>query len=146
MSMNNTKGVRRPGPVDWGESRTKQSDEAATNINNIVRKYVKTGELSHISKEMMQYRDISGTPDLHTAMVIVANANTAFQELPAAIRKRVGHDAGNFLPFIDDPENFEECLELGLLEEADRPEAISVPTPPIPPEIPPEEPPEDGGE
>ncbi len=79
---------------------------------------------------------MSQIPDLAEAMNIVADANSLFMELPAEIRKAVGHDVGNFLPFIDDPENFDTCVEMGLLE----PKSNNVPTPPEPAEIPAEEP------
>ncbi len=119
MSMKSHNGIeRRDGPVDWGVSRTKQSQEAETNINNIIKRYTRTGQMTHISEHLGQYRDVSGLPDLHEAMNIVADAQSMFNELPAAIRKRVGHDVGNFLPFIDDPDNFDECVELGLLPPA----------------------------
>lgn len=125
---------KKEGPKDWGESRTKQSAEAETNINNILARYNKTGQLTHISQALGEYRDVSGLPDLHEAMNIVAEAQSMFQELPAAIRKRVGHDVGNFLPFVDDPENLEECIELGLLPESAKPKP--VPTAPTTPETP----------
>lgn len=105
----------REGPKDWGPSRTKQSAEPETNIKQIFSRFQATGEMTHISNALMAYRDMSDLPDLESAMNIVANANSLFAELPAHIRKRVGHDAANFLPFIDDPENLEECIELGIL-------------------------------
>lgn len=141
MSMSHNGLDPHDGPVDWGVSRTKQSQEPATNINNIVAKYMKTGQLTHISETLGQYRDVSGLPDLHEAMNLVAAAQSSFNELPAAIRKRVGHDVANFLPFIDDPANLEECVELGLLPESALPKTKTVPTPPEP-----AEPPAQGGE
>jgi len=59
-------------------------------------------------------------------MIIVADAQSMFMDLPAHIRKRVGHDVANFLPFIDDPENFDECVELGLLPPSKKPEKIEA--------------------
>ncbi len=104
------------GAARWGTvSRTKQSAEAECNINNIMDRYNKHGQLTHISANLAQYRDVSGLPDMEQAMIIVADAQSMFMDLPAHIRKRVGHNVANFLPFIDDPENFDECVELGLL-------------------------------
>lgn len=101
--------------VDWGESRTKQSAEPESNINNIMARYKKTGELTHVAESLGEYRDVSGLPDLEQAMNIVADAQSMFMELPPHIRKRVGHDVGNFLPFLDDPANKDECIALGLI-------------------------------
>lgn len=140
MSMTHKQGTPYTEPKKkWGVGRTKQSAEAETNINNIIARFKKTGQLTHISSALGAYRDLSGLPDMHAAMNIVANAQSMFEELPAAIRKRMGHDMGNFLPFIDDPKNLEECIDMGLLPESLRPkeekpkpesEAKSVPTEP----------------
>lgn len=120
---------KHDGPVDWGVSRTKQNLSEATNINKIMRRYVRDGELTHISRALGEYRDVSGLPDLHQAMNLVADAQSTFNQLPAAIRKRCGHDVGNFIPFIDDPDNLEECVELGLLPKSALPkESKIVPT------------------
>ncbi len=115
MSMNYPEDPKTEGPTDWGITRTKTSAEAECNINNIMRKHKRTGELTHISNALMSYRDVSGLPDLHEAMTIVANANSLFAELPSAIRKLCAHDAANFLPFIDDPENLAICQEHNIL-------------------------------
>ncbi len=110
MSMRGT-----PGRKEWGPSLTKQSARDECDINFIVKRFTKTGQLTHISDGLLEYRDLSGIPDLHEAMTIVADANSLFQELPAEIRKACGHDAGNFIPFIEDEENFDQCVEWGLL-------------------------------
>ncbi len=99
----------------WGPSLTKQSARDECNINVIVKRFTKTGQLTHISDGLGEYRDMSGIPDLHEAMNIVADANSLFMELPAEIRKACGHDASNFIDFIDDEENFDQCVEWGLL-------------------------------
>ncbi len=103
------------GRPEWGPSLTKQSEADACDINKIVKRFTKTGQLTHISESLGEYRDMSGIPDLHEAMTIVADANSLFQELPAEIRKACGHDASNFLPYIDKEENFDQCVEWGLL-------------------------------
>lgn len=141
MSMHHPDDPKTEGPTDWGVSLTKQSEEPATNINNIIKRYKRTGQLTHISQALGEYRDTSGIPDLAEAMNIVASANSTFAELPAEIRKLCKHDAANFLPFIDDPANFDQCVELGLFPAPEN-TAKSVPTPPEPAE----ESPVQGGE
>lgn len=130
------------GPTDWGPTRTKQSAEAESNINNIVKLYTKTGQLTHISQHLANYRDMSGIPDLHEAMNIVADANSTFQDLPAEVRKAMRHDVANFLPFIDDPENLEQCVEWGILPAPTKAEPNPGPIPPVVPD-PPADPPAD---
>lgn len=135
MSMKHNGLEPHDGPVDWGESRTKQSAEPESNINNIIARYRRTGELTHITNSLGAYRDVSGLPDLHAALTLVANAQSTFNELPAHIRKVCGHDVANFLPYIDDPDNLEEAVEFGILPKSMLPtkeEAKAVPTPPTP--------------
>lgn len=120
------------GPTDWGVSKTKQSQEAQCNINNIIKMYTVTGTLTHISEALGEYRDMTLQPkDMHECMNIVANAQSLYHELPAEVRKATGHNVANFLPYIDDPENIDKCVEMGLLPapNATR-ESKSVPTPP----------------
>lgn len=123
-----------------GVGRTKQSPAAECDINVLLRKYKQAGELSHISNHLNQYRDLTGTPDLHEAMNIVADANSEFEHLPAEVRAECGHDASNFLPWIDNPDNQDTAEKYGLLPMdlseaetssiAEMREAITVPSEP----------------
>lgn len=126
MSMNNREpGIRQE--THCGPTKTRQSQGPATNINNIIAKYKKTGELTHISTALMQFRDVSGLPSLHEAMNVVADANSTFMELPAEVRKACKHDVSNFIPYLEDPGNREEAESFGLLDPTP---AKPVPTPP----------------
>lgn len=110
MSMESTP---KRGP--WGPSLAIQSAQNECDINFIVKRFTKTGQLTHIREGLMEFRDMSGIPDLHEAMTIVADANSLFQELPAEIRAACGHDASNFIAYVDDEENHDQCVEWGLL-------------------------------
>lgn len=133
MSMNRPADYdpKHPEPKDWGPTRTVQSLANDTDINNIMKRFMKTGELTHISEALGAYRDISGIPDLHEALNIVTEAQSMFNELPGEVRALVGHDVGNFLPWIDDPDNLVEAIDHGLLPESLRPKPeVVVETPP----------------
>ena len=41
-------------------------------------------------------------------------AQDMFESLPADIRTKFGNDPGRFLDFVEDPQNEEELIELGL--------------------------------
>lgn len=118
--------------TDWGITRTKGSEASAVNINNIMKKFKTTGQLTHISANLMEYRDTSGATDLHAMMNIVADAQSDFMHMPAAIRKACNHDVGNFIPYVDNPENLEQCVAWGILPKSALPEAKPVPTAPTP--------------
>lgn len=96
-----------------GFGRTKQSFKDDTNINNILARYARTGVLEFANRHEPRYGDVIGA-DFHAAMNIVANANSMFADLPAKLRNRFDNDPGQFLDFVQDPENTAEAERLGL--------------------------------
>lgn len=85
------------------------------------------------------YGDVSDIPDLRTALGTVREAQERFQALPARLRGRFANDPALMWEFVNDPQNAEEAVTLGLLA---RNPALT-PTPPItsPSTQPPEPPP-----
>ena len=98
-----------------GDSLTKQSEADACNINNLMAKYEKTGILEHVSENPGQYLDLVAPESYHAAMTVVAEAATAFEELPSQVRKRFANEPAAFLAFAENPDNADEMVELGLL-------------------------------
>lgn len=73
--------------------------------------------------------------DYHTAMLQIAEARSAFMELPASMRLRFENDPGKLLEFLRDERNREEAESLGLINPQ------PTPAPPVKVEvIPPSEP------
>lgn len=102
--------------ADPGKSRAKQSMKDECDINNILRQYQKTGVIEHVRQNQGQYVDLPETPDYQEAMNIVIAAGEAFDGLPGSVRQRFDNNAEAFLTFMDNEENFEESVELGLRE------------------------------
>ncbi len=138
-----------------GRSRTKQSFREESEINNIMARYVKTGIVDHLTRYGGEY-GFATSVDFHSAMNVVTKADQMFLDLPAAVRRRFGGDPGDFLEFVQNPENQEEMITLGLANRkpgVER-EAVVVPveaeSAPIAPEvvapIPDVSPPEAGSE
>ena len=100
------------------KGRTRQDDMASTDINRIMAKFVKTGELPVKNREFF-FADVSGMPDFRTAMDMVHNAEEAFMELPPEVRYRFENDPAKFLDFTTDPANREELVTMGLLDAPD---------------------------
>lgn len=105
-------------PYEAGTGAAEQSHKAACDINKIVRRFQKTGAIEHQTKHEARYDDMTGT-DFHTAMNLVTNAQTMFNELPANVRKRMDNDPGKFLDFVQDPANKAEAIELGIMDGSD---------------------------
>lgn len=94
-------------------TRTKQSFKDECDINNIIKKFHKTGLIDFVNTRQPQYGDYSGF-DFQVAMDTVAKANEMFAELPAGVRKRFQNDPVEFVKFVSDANNQDEMIKLGL--------------------------------
>ncbi len=121
------------------KTRTRQSEAAGCDINQIVSKFEKTGILPIDGREAL-YEDVSHITDYRDALDRVTMAEQAFKQLPAKVRSRFHNDAAMFLDFASDPTNRNEMREMGLiepLEEQPAPPAAPEAAPPAAPEAPP---------
>lgn len=108
--------------VTPGPSMTKQSHKDDCDVNIIVARFVKTGVLPEDSR-VPQYGDVSSL-EFQEAMLVVAEAKSAFQLLPAAVRDRFKNDPAEMLAFCEDPRNRAEAASMGLMD--------PLPPPPVP--------------
>lgn len=104
-----------------GESMAKQAFKAECDVNNIMKRFERTGVMEHAAKYEGRYGDFTEVGDYQTAMQAVVEAREAFESLPAQLRARFGNDPGAFLGFIEDPENIEEARKMGLVKAAVEP-------------------------
>lgn len=117
--------VVRP-TVDCGKTMTKQYFREQTDINQIMRKYEKTGVMTFVTNRMPEFLALDDNFSFQDAMNMVIKANKVFDELPSAIRKRFQNSPHEFLEFMQDPANTQEAIELGLAEAAN--ETVQEPT------------------
>lgn len=96
---------------------TKQSFREECDINVLMKSYKKTGVLEHLARGLPSYGDFTNAEDYHTASNQVIAAQKAFDELPSEIRSRMDNDPHALLEFLEDEENREEAVSLGLLPE-----------------------------
>jgi len=141
-------------PVDWtgevldlktGESvkepsMTKQSHKEECDINNIIKQYQVTGIVAHISEKAASgaYVDLPDPLDFQQSLNLVMEAQASFDSLPSSVRSRFENDPTRFLEFMQNPENQEEMISLGLAKDTRPAPAPSQPelTPPKPVEAP----------
>lgn len=109
-----------------GLSRTKQSFKNECDVNNILKNYNKTGILPEGNPG--EYRDLDGT-DYQEYMNTIAGAQSHFNDLSSAIRKRFGNDPSQFLSFVHDDKNIAEAQNLGLLRDDYQPPEIMISPP-----------------
>lgn len=100
------------------ESRfTKQSSKDECDINIILARYTRTGELPALNEKYPQYLDVNGM-DFHAHQNVVAQAKSMFAELPSHLRDRFKNDPALFVEFTTNPNNRTELAELGLLSDS----------------------------
>ncbi len=109
---------------------TKQSFRDECNINNIMKKWKRTGVIEHMAEHPPRYGDFESVDDYQRACNMVISAQASFDALPASIRDRMHNSPARFMAFMNDPANEAEARELGLLMKAD-------PVPPVMPGDPP---------
>lgn len=108
-------GPRRRVAIEFKKpSRTHQSFKDECDINNILKRYERTGQLPELIKSNPQYGDFSEAVDYQEAINIVRHAETQFAALPAEVRDRFRNSPEKFLQFVEDPKNGPQLVEMGL--------------------------------
>lgn len=116
--------------IPTGKSMTDQSQKDKCDVNKIMAHALKTGEIPHLRESEGRFVDVSETQSFHDAMNIVAQTNSLFAEYPAELRKDFNNDPAQFLEFINNPDNYNEMVDMGLIP---APVAPSEPSPTITP-------------
>lgn len=95
-------------------SLAKQSFKNECDINNIMRKFEKDGLMDHLNTHKGEYGDFIGYQDYQTSINRVLEAQEAFLTIPAKVRYQFKNNPAEFLEFAQNPENFDQMVEMGL--------------------------------
>ncbi len=107
--------AKRPFAIyEWGHSRTKQSFKDETDINLIMARHKASGVIDHLNTHQGDYGNFIGYQDYHTSLNQILEAEDAFLTIPAKTRSIFDNDPGKFLAFVQNPDNLDEMIELGL--------------------------------
>lgn len=108
-------------------SMTKQEFKNECDINNVIKQFK-----PHHMAAMLQanlnsgaYTDLPDSYDYQQSLDLVREAERQFLTVPAKVRERFGQDPGQFLAFLNNPDNLKEARDLGLA----KPEV--APPPPV---------------
>lgn len=96
-------------------SLTQQQFAEECDVNVILKKYANTG-LVETNPLPAQYLDNSNAIDYHNALNIIIQAEDSFNSLSAELRERFHNDPAELLAFIDDKNNRQEAIDLGLVD------------------------------
>lgn len=95
-------------------SLTKQSFKEECDVNNILKKFAKTGLIEHVNRFSGDYGNYTSVQDYQTSLNQIMSANEMFESLPSKVRARFGNNPAEFLDFVGNPENIQEMISLGL--------------------------------
>ncbi len=98
--------------------RTKQSFLDECDVNFIMNKWKRTGQLPPTHDRPASYGDFSNVGDYMQAKNSMLESDQAFAALPSWMRQRFMNDPAELIAFVDAPENLEEARKLGLVEPA----------------------------
>lgn len=106
-------------------SLTVQSEKDETDINKIIAKVAKGGDLLHVNERVAKYGDFADVPSYQEALDYVSRAQGSFMAMSPQVRERFGNDPGKMILFLQDEKNYDEAVKLGLI--------VAKPTPPVEP-------------
>jgi hypothetical protein len=101
------------------------------NINNILKKYRKTGIIDHVTKARLVYGDFNQYKDAAQNLDKVAKAQQLFEQLPAELRNEFKNSIPGFFDYISQAKNFDQCVAWGIFDKpAPAPEVEAAPVEP----------------
>lgn len=102
--------------TEFSPSLTRQEFAEECDINEIMARYEATGAISHVNKAEPVYLDTTEYPGLQASMDLFREAATAFNSLPAKVRREFDNDPQKFVDFACEPGNVARMREWGLAE------------------------------
>ena len=127
MSKTNLPFVRNPynysmdlvseetGLLCQDPSLAQQHMKDECDINVIIERFGVTGQIP-TSPVSPSYGDFSGVSDYHSALNQINATMADFMALPAQLRVRFGHDPVQLLEFLENDQNRDEAIQLGLID------------------------------
>lgn len=100
-------------------SKTQQQFAKECDINYIVKQAEASGFVSHTASGAPTFGDFSDFGDatyFQSAKNYLIEAQASFDALPANVRARFANDPARLLDFVQDPDNLQEAIKLGLAE------------------------------
>lgn len=114
MISHTPRRIRRVATENTESSMTDQSFKKDCDVNTVIARFKKTGQITHLARTQGVYADLSETKDLLSSIMEVQRANDAFMTLPSQLRAKLNNSPADFIEWINDPKNDEEAIKYGL--------------------------------
>lgn len=117
--MKTINGRQRLVTISENPSKTEQSKASEANINTIMARAIKTGMVP-IRTVSPLYGDFSECVTYHETLDKINEAYDDFMKIPSQIRNRFQNDPHKFMEFLQNPNNLEEAIALGLVKKVEK--------------------------
>lgn len=107
--------IKRGATVNTLPSLTRQADKDACDVNQIMKRYEKTGEMPAFATRGF-FADVSEIGDFRGVQEKMLMAGEIFAQLPPKKRAEFNNDVAEFLDYASNPANFDSLVELGVVE------------------------------
>lgn len=101
------------GLVNVKPSKTQQQFKEQADINTIVKNFGVTGRVPVVARTPLIV-DFDAPLDYRMMVDVLRDAQQKFMELPAKVRSRFANDPGEFVDFVQNPDNLDELRRMGL--------------------------------
>jgi len=105
--------VTKVTTINTMPTMTKQALAEQLDVNNIIKRYNKTGILPQAQAFEAQYGEFNSY-DLREAIEKVDKAAALFEAVPSQIRATFDNDAGAFIDYATNPANIQQMAKWGL--------------------------------
>lgn len=113
---------------------TVQADADDADINKVIARYNKSGQLPPVRNGEPFYGDVSDIGDLQESLIRVQAADNLFMQYPAEVRERFDNNPVKMIEFLGDEKNRKEAEELGLVVRREPQPQVGTPaSPAVPP-------------
>lgn len=121
--------IARGATVNREPSKTRQSDKDSCDVNLIMKRYEKTGELPAFANSAF-FADVSELGDFRAVQEKILLAKQVFDQLPADVRLSFKNDVAEFMDWASAAENRDGLVELGLIEKPEDKPKVEEPAQP----------------
>lgn len=111
-----------------GESLTQQHFKDECDVINIIKRHDRQGIIEHVHRGQARYGDFSEVKEYREALDLVRTAQDEFMQIPSDIRKKFDNDPGKFYEFVSNPDNKQELIDMGFIENPEVDELSSAST------------------
>lgn len=97
-------------------SKTQPQHADSCSVEHILKRHAQGHDISHLYKRNGVFSDVSQVPSYQEALDYVQYVKTQFEQIDPYLRDKFNNDPDAMFKFMNDPSNYDKCVEYGLFE------------------------------